>query len=80
MLTACLMATNAQAQQAAAATAPVPVVITPSATQYKVIDLTKISLPANGTEAAVLERLLNELSAQGWQVVAPTGNLIILKR
>lgn len=63
-----------------AATTPVPVVITPSVVRYQVIDLGKIVLPANGTEAAILERLLNEHAAQGWHVVATTGTLIILKR
>ncbi|HRH96201.1 MAG TPA: hypothetical protein PLB55_09725 [Prosthecobacter sp.] len=59
---------------------PVPVVITPSAVQYKVIDLGKVTLQAPGTEAAVLERLLNDMAAQGWQLVATSGTLIILKR
>lgn len=62
------------------ATTPVPVVITPSVVRYQVIDLGKIVLPANGTEAAILERLLNEHAAQGWHVVATTGTLVILKR
>ncbi len=63
-----------------AATTPVPVVIAPSVVRYKVIDLGKIVLPASGTEAAILERLLNEHAAQGWHVVATTGTLVILKR
>lgn len=60
--------------------APVPVVITPTQVQYKVIDLAQLSLPINTSQATALESLLNELGAQGWRLVTATGTLIILTR
>lgn len=46
--------------------------------KYKVIDISQISLGNGMTAAQTLEALLNNLAAQGWRVVAISGNLIIL--
>lgn len=67
---------NSNAQQQA----PVPVVITPTGAQYKVIDIAQIPVGNNQTPAATLEVLLNELAAQGWKVVTTSGTLIIFSR
>jgi hypothetical protein len=59
---------------------PVPVVITPRVNQYRVIDISKINVPAGGSSAAILESMLNELGSQGWVLVTASGSLIILRR
>ena len=60
--------------------APVAVTISPSQKSYKVIDIGRLSVAQDHTPASTLEAVLNQLGADGWKVVATTGNFIILQR
>ena len=59
---------------------PVPVVITPTRLQYKVLDLGRIAPGANMAASDTLEGILNQMAAQGWKVVSSTGSFLILSR
>ncbi len=59
---------------------PVAIVVSPSATQYRVIDMSQIGLAQGLSTAATLEAVLNKLGAQGWKVITVTGSLIILRQ
>lgn len=59
---------------------PVSVVVNNMPKQYRVIDISKIPTGYNVTLPQTLENGLNEMGSQGWQLVAATGNLLIMMR
>ena len=59
---------------------PTAVVVNPGPKEYRVIDITQIPVNVTLTFPRALESGLNQMGGQGWQVVAATGNLLILMR
>ena len=59
---------------------PVSVVVNNMPKQYRVIDITQIPYGINMTFPRTLENGLNDMGRQGWQLVAATGNLLIMMR
>lgn len=69
-----------RAQAANSPQSPVPVVVSPTPKQYKVIDITR--LPSGNSQALAgnIEKGLNDMGAQGWDLVTASGSYLILKR
>lgn len=70
-----------RAQAANQPQGPVPVVVSPTPRQYKVIDITR--LPGGGNSKILAESIesgLNGMGAQGWELVAVSGSYLIMKR
>ena len=71
---------RAQDQTQAQPQAPIPVVIQPTITQYRVIDISQIAVAPRESPAAMLEGMLNQMAAQGWKLVTVSGSIIIMSR